>query len=94
MSDPTKSESGLDANEVLGARLYAIDSLMIVVITMLAARPEFRASIDSLIRTMQNAPPPIDSEKGRAYMQVVLDQLRYYQEIAQGSESAPKGRAQ
>lgn len=94
MSDPSTTEPGLDANEILGARLYAIDSLMIVVITMLAARPEFRASIDSLIRTMQNAPPPIDSEKGRAYMGVVLDQLRYYQEIAESAEGKPKGRAQ
>ena len=64
MSESSKGESGLDANEIVGARLYAIDSLMIVVITMLAARPEFRASIDSLIRTMQNAPLPIDSDKG------------------------------
>lgn len=94
MSEYSKTESVLDANEVLGARLYAIDSLMIVVIAMLAARPEFRASIDSLIRSMQNAAPPINSEKGRAYMTVVLDQLRYYQEIAQGSGDQPKGRRQ
>lgn len=66
--------------EVLDARLYALDTLMLLLFQGMARTPNLGPAVDGLVRQIEETPPPGDTPRHAAYKAAVVDQLRHYQQ--------------